>query len=109
MLNKDQSTGISERLLYGGLLFVAMKLVALGYLEADMAPYVAAGGVALAGGAYAWWINRPGSLLSAAGNALPKNAELVITTTPGASPLEKAEVRELAASASDKVIAKTTS
>lgn len=108
MLNRDQSIGISERLLYSGLLFLAMKFVALGYIEADMAPYVAAGGVALASGAYAWWINRPSSLLTAAGNALPENAKLVITTTPSASPLEKAEVHALAASASVKVDSKTT-
>jgi hypothetical protein len=39
-----------------------------------MAPYVAAGGVTLVGGAHAWWHNWPVSVLSRAGNAIPKNA-----------------------------------
>lgn len=108
MLSKDQSYGITERILYGVILFVAMKFVERGYMTADMAAYVAAGGVAAAGSVWAWLINRPGSLLTAAGNQLPKNSTLVITTTPAASPVEKVEARALADSASAKVEAKTS-
>jgi hypothetical protein len=46
------------------------------------------------------------ALLSRAGNAIPKNAELVITTTSSATHDEKIEARELANAASDKVIAR---
>jgi hypothetical protein len=105
-MTKDQGTGIVERLMYGAILALAMKFVGWGWLDPDMAPYIAAGGVGLAGGAWAWWINRPGALLTAAGNQLPQSAHLAITTSPSASALEKTEVRDLANSASDKVVAK---
>lgn len=106
-MNKDQSVGIIERVIYGVILAAAMKFVAWGYLDQDMAPYIAAGGVALVGGAYGWWHNRPASVLTRAGNTLPKNAELVIATAANASPTEKAEAHALANSASDKVVAST--
>lgn len=107
-MNKDQTTGVAERVLYAMILAVAMKLVERGWIDADMATYIASGGVMAIGGAYAWWINRPSALLSSAGAQLPKNAALVITTTPQASLAEKAEVHDLAEASSDKVIAKTT-
>lgn len=107
-MNKDQTTGVAERVLYAIILAGAMKLVERGWITADMAIYLAAGGVTAIGGAYAWWINRPSALLSSAGAQLPKNSALVITTTPQASSAEKDEAHNLADASSDKVIAKTT-
>lgn len=107
-MNKDQTTGVAERVLYAIILAGAMKLVERGWIDTDMAIYIACGGVTAIGSAWAWWINRPSALLSAAGAQLPKNAELVITTSPQASPAEKVEARNLANDSSDKVIAKTT-
>lgn len=107
-MNKDQTTGVAERVLYAIILAGAMKLVERGWITVDMAIYLAAGGVTALGGLWAWWINRPSALLSAAGAQLPKNSALVITTSPQASPAEKIEARDLADASSDKVIAKTT-
>lgn len=106
-MNRDQTTGVAERILYAIILAAAMKLVERGWITADMATYIAAGGVMLAGGAWAWWINRPSALLSAAGNQLPKNADLVITPTSAASTEERKQIRELANASNEKVIAKT--
>lgn len=64
--NKDQTTGVIERLAYGAILAVMMKLVQKGYIDADMAAYIAGGLVASAGALYAWWINRPKALLQSA-------------------------------------------
>lgn len=109
LINTGQSAGMGERFLYGLLNFFAVRAALRGWIDPAMAEYVASGGVMLIGGAYAWWINRPNKLLNAAANNLPKNAELVITTKPQASPVEKAEAHALAASSSEKVTAKTTS
>ncbi len=106
-MTKDQGYGIIERLLYGAILWVAMKFVAKGYIDTEMAAYIAAGGVAAAGSIYAWVHNAPGSLLTRASAPLPVDAKLVITTAPGASPAVKQEARALADSAGDKVVAKT--
>lgn len=64
--SKDQTTGMIERVLYGIGMFIAMKLVGLGVLDADSAPWFAGGIVTLIGGAYAWWVNRPQALMVAA-------------------------------------------
>lgn len=106
-MNKDQTTGVFERVTYSVLLWIAMKFVAMGYIDPDMAGYIAAGGLALVSSSYAWWINRPSALLTAAGNQLPKNSALVITTTTAASHAEKVEAHALADQASDRVVAKT--
>lgn len=107
MLNKDQRTGILERVLYSLILAAAMELVKRGYMSPDMATYVAAGGVGAIGSAYAWWINRPTALLNAASAQLPKNASLVITTPPDASRADKVEAAALASAANEKVTSKT--
>ena len=107
-MNRDQTTGIAERVLYGALLWLTMKGVAIGWFDAEMAAYLAAGGVTLAGAAWAWWINRPAALMNAASNQLPKNSALVITTSGAASGVEKAEASALANASNDKVSAKTT-
>ena len=106
-MNKDQGTGIIERFSYGLVLAVAMKFVAWGWLSADMAPYVAGGVVGAAGAAYAWWINRPVALMNSAADQLPRNTMLVVTPTPNASSLDRAEANALAEASSAKVIAKT--
>lgn len=106
MLNVDQGKGIAEGALYGAILLVAMKFVARGYIDADMAAYIAAGGVAAARSVRAWWNGRPSELLSRAGEQIPKNTELVITPLPSASHADKQEAVALAESASDKVKAK---
>lgn len=108
MVSKDQTTGIAERIAYGAILAIAMKAVERGWISTDMATYIAAGGVTALGSLWAWWINRPAALLTAAGAQLPKNSELVIATTSAASPAEKQKAHALAKSASEKVVAKTT-
>lgn len=65
-MNKDQSTGILERLAYAMIMAVLMKLVAKGYIDEDMATYVASGIIAAGGAVWAWWINRPKALIQSA-------------------------------------------
>lgn len=107
MLSKNQGSGVAERMLYGVITFLAARAASRGWIDPSMVEYVAAGGVMLAGSAWAWWINRPTALLNAAGDSIPKNAELVIAPTAQATYAEKVEAHELAASASDKVVART--
>lgn len=106
-MNKDQGYGIIERVIYGAVLWLGMKLVAAGYIDADTAAYIAAGAVTAVGSAYAWWHNRPVSVINRAADALPRNSVLVITPTPNASAADKSDAHELATAASDKVLAKT--
>lgn len=65
-MNKEQKAGIVERLVYAAAMAVLTKLVAKGYIDQDMAAYVAAGAVTAVGGAWAWWINRPKALVQSA-------------------------------------------
>lgn len=94
MVNKDQTTGIIERIIYAAVLALAMKLVQHGYIDSDMATYIATGAVAAFGSVYAWWINRPQAIAQAAANipgttvvttpeiaaATPNNANIVSNT-----------------------------
>lgn len=66
MLNSEQQKGIAERLVYAAAMALLTKLVAKGYIDQDMAAYVAGGAVAAVGGLWAWWINRPKALADAA-------------------------------------------
>lgn len=68
MPSKDMTNGVIERLAYGFILALMMKLVQRGYIDADMAAYIAGGAVAAAGSVWAWWINRPKAILIAAAN-----------------------------------------
>lgn len=102
----EMTTGIAERVLYGALLAGATKLVEKGYITSDMATYIAGGGLALAGGAWAWWINRPAKLLDAAAAQIPENGKLVITMPPHASAQDKDAAHDLARSAGENVVAK---
>lgn len=79
-MNKDQSNGIFERLIYAVAMAVLMKLVAKGYIDEDMAAYVAGGVVAAAGSAWAWWINRPQALITSAAN-LPEVKNVTLDST----------------------------
>lgn len=106
-MNKDQGSGIIERVIYGAIFWVAMRAVAKGWIDQTMAEYIATGGVMLFGGAWGWWHNRPVSVLNRAGEAIPQNAKLVIATTAAASPVENIEAHALANAASDKVVAQT--
>lgn len=106
VLNKDQGNGILERAMYGAFTAFAMKLVAWGWFTADEAPWIAGGLMTAAGGAYAWWHNRPAKVLDRAADALPRNNVLVVTPTPEASHADKQEAKTLADSAGPKVIAK---
>lgn len=65
-MTNDQGTGVIERVIYGVILGVLMKLVAAGWLTADMAPYLAGAAVSAVGGAYALWINRPKAIVQSA-------------------------------------------
>lgn len=110
-MNKDQTKGMGERILYALLFWLGMRAVGAGLITPEMVPYIAdAGGIILTavGAVYAWWINRPTALLNASADNLPKNAQLVITTTDAASGVEKAEAKAMAKAANDKVSAITT-
>jgi len=65
-MNRDQTTGMFERVLYGVAMGVLTKLVAKGYIDQDLAAYVAAGFVTAVGAAWGWWINRPKALVQSA-------------------------------------------
>lgn len=98
--------GISERVLYGAIIFATAKLVQNGYISADTQAYVAAGLVTFAGGAWAWWQGRPGRLMDRAAAQIPDSAKLVVTIDDRASAMEKDAVHDIARSAGDKVVAK---
>ena len=65
-MNKDQTAGIFERMVYGVSMGALAKLVAKGYINQDMAAYVASGVVGGIGSVWAWWINRPKALAQSA-------------------------------------------
>ena len=103
-MNKDQGTGIIERALYGAVVFLVARYGGKFGLTGEDAAWMAGGAVALAGGAWAWWRNRPVSVLNRAADAIPQDAKLVITTLPDASHADKLEAGKLASAANDKVI-----
>lgn len=78
LVTTDIYKGVAERLLYGGVIFLTARLVANGYLEPEMASYLAGGAVTLFGGLWAWWVNRPIAIAQSAA-ALPNTQ--VITTS----------------------------
>lgn len=102
----EQPIGISERVLYGAIIFATAKLVEKGYISSDMQAYVAAGLVTFVGGAWAWWQNRPARLMDRAASQIPNNSKLVITTNAAASEEDKYAAHDLARSAGDKVVAR---
>lgn len=77
-MNKEQGTGIAERVAYGAVLFLCMKLVSAGYIDAEMAAYIASGAVAAAGSAWAWWRNRPISLLQSAASVVGTDGQKTV-------------------------------
>lgn len=85
-MNKDQVTGVAERVVYALAMAILTKLVAKGYIDQDMAAYLAAGAVTLVGGLWAYWINRPQALMNAAVNSTPGTvivtSAAVANTTP---------------------------
>lgn len=106
-MNRDQGTGIIERIIYGLVSFVVLRYGAKLGLTPDDAAWLAGGAIALFGGAYGWWHNRPVSVLNRAGDAIPPMAKLVIETVPSAPHAQRVEAAQLANAASDKVIVKT--
>lgn len=104
--SKDQTTGIIERVIYGVAMAVLMKLVAAGWLTADMAPYVAGGIVTAVGGAYAWWINRPKAILqSAAALVDPVTGRKTVIVTSAAMAADTPE-NNIVSSATNEVKSK---
>ena len=103
-MNKDQGTGILERVVYGAAMYAVMTFGQRFGLSPDDAAWVAGGAVALVGGVWGWWHNRPVSVLNRAAAAIPQEAKLVITTLPDASHADKLEAGKLASAANDKVI-----
>lgn len=85
VVTKDQGMSIAERVIYGIAMALGMKFVAWGYIEADMAPYFAAGAVSGIGSAYAWWINRPKAIVQAAAN-LPGTTVVTTADLSAATP-----------------------
>lgn len=107
-MNKDQGGGIIERVVYGVITFLVLRFGSKIGLTADDAAWLGGGTIALAGGAWAWWHNRPVAVLNRAADALPDNAKLVMRTAINATPAEKAEVFALGENTSPKVVAQTT-
>lgn len=107
-MSSEQPVGVSERVLYGAIIFATAKLVEKGYMSSDMQAYVAAGLVTVVGGAWGWWQNRPGRLMDRAATQIPPNTTLQITTDVNASRQDKDAADDLARSAGDKVVAKVT-
>lgn len=99
----DQSVGVSERVLYGAVIFATAKLVQNNYITADMQAYIAAGIVTFGGGAVAWWQNRPARIIDRAAAQLPDKTKLVIETAPDAPSKVKDIVHELVQATSEKV------
>jgi hypothetical protein len=67
-VNKDQVTGVAERILYGlavGLTGIGVKK---GWYDTEMAAYLAGGIVTVVGSIWALWINRPTALIQSAAN-----------------------------------------
>lgn len=104
-MNKDQGSGVIERFIYGAVVFLVMRYGAKFGISGDAADWFAGGAVAAVGGAWAWWKNRPVSVLNRAGAAIPENTKLVIVPTAEATHVERREAVELANAASDKVVA----
>lgn len=106
-MDKNQSSGIVERVIYGGLMFAVLQLGTHFGLKTEDAAYIAAGGVTLCFGAWAWWHNRPVGVLNRAADALPDNSHLVIQTAINATPAEKSEAFNLGEATGPKVTSRT--
>lgn len=102
-MNADQIWAMSERIIYGVAMAVAMKLVAAGWLESADAPWLAGGIVAAIGGFIGWIKSRPANLLSRAASTLPAKADVVVVTSPSASAGVKKQVTDITNQASDRV------
>ena len=102
MINQQQGTGISERVVYGAVTFLVIKYGSKFGFSADDAAWLAGGLLAFGGGAVGWYRNRPVALLNRASTVVPENAKLVITPTLAATHVEKVEVRDLANAANGK-------
>lgn len=108
LINKDQGSGVIERAIYSAILFVALKYGSYLGLSGDDAAWIAAGGMLLTSGAWAWWHNRPAAVLKRGADALPNNTKLVLATLPHATDAEKAKVFALGEAAGPKVVARTS-
>lgn len=106
-MNKDQGSGIIERVVYGAVSFMVLRYGGKLGLTPDDAAWLAGGAIALFGGAWAWWHNRPVAVLNRAGEAIPKDAKLVIDIPPHVSTAERNEAEKLANMASEKVVARS--
>lgn len=85
-MNKDQVTGVAERVIYGIVTYFLAKAVARGWIDAELASWIAAGAVSAIGGAWAWWINRPQSLLRAAAQNNPETKMVAPAAVANATP-----------------------
>lgn len=65
-MDKNQTQGVLERLLYGAAVALVGIGVKRGWYDSETATYLAGGLVAAAGSVWAFWINRPKALASAA-------------------------------------------
>lgn len=102
----DMTMGVTERLAYGVILGLMMKLVAAGWLDADMAPYIAGGIVAAIGSAWAWWINRPANILRSAAQVPDPNSPTGLTRIVASPELAAAtpEAGNIVSSANNDVV-----
>lgn len=105
-MNKDQGSGIIERIVYGTLTFLVLRYGAKFGLTPDDAAWLGGGAIALGGGVWAWWHNRPVSVLNRASEVIPTGAKLVIATPVDATITERMDAHQLADAANPKVVAK---
>jgi len=102
-LTKDQGTSILQRIVYAAVMFLAMKAVARGYIDADMAAYIAVGIAGAADTAYAWWTNRPKAIVQAAAN-IPGTTVITTAALSAATP-EQNNIVSSVAEAKDAIAA----
>lgn len=107
-MNKDQGGGIIERMVYGAITFLVLRYGSTLGLTADDAAWLGGGAIALGGGAWAWWHNRPVSILNRASEALPDNTKLIMRTAINATSAEKAEVFALGENTHPRVSAQAS-
>lgn len=81
-MNKDQGTGIAERLLYGVVVYLTAIGVKKGWYDGETAAWLTSGVVSLVGGAYAWFINRPAALAASAATQAKNETVTAIAQLP---------------------------
>jgi CHASE2 domain-containing sensor protein len=68
LVTHPRLTGVGERIAYGVISAILLRLAARGWIPPEMVEYIALGIISGVGGVYAWWLNRPQKILETAAN-----------------------------------------